>query len=586
MAGPRHAAGLRSLLSQDTVLELAGPAAVARGAAYQRDGRVELASVDQDRVEAVVRGSLPYTVKLSARGGSLRWSCTCPVGDDGAFCKHCVAAALSLGGATNPAPERRKSRSKLPNDDVDLHAFLQTLHDQELVDLLLEQVEQDWRLRERLTGRALAARGSSIDEIAWRRQINSVFAPRRDFIAYDEAPTWAAGVDDMLTGLEEQLQIGHATAVIPLLEHAHRQAEKAMEHIDDSDGWLTGISERIGDLHHRACQQAAPDPVELARRLIDLELKSELDTFHRAAATYAEVLGSAGLAEYRRSVDPKWRRLDPESDQWSQRRFRVREAMIGIALGADDPDELIRIKQHDLRSPHDYQEIVEALHTADRADEAIQWAHLGLDESTDRPWQNASLRELLAELLRDRGDTAGAVDLFWSAFTTHPSLDAYRRLLTEADTVRGRHHYQQRARKALQDRVRERRSQDQEPRSIVSVAPASALIEILLYEGDIDAAWSIAVDHGCEQRLWLNLARARETSHPLQSIPIYEGEVFAQIDTKKNSGYRSATKYLERIHRLAVSGGKPELFDHLVTEVRTKHKAKRNLMALLDTQGW
>jgi Fic/DOC family len=41
MAGPRHAAGLRSLLSQDTVLELAGPAAVARGAAYQRDGRVD-----------------------------------------------------------------------------------------------------------------------------------------------------------------------------------------------------------------------------------------------------------------------------------------------------------------------------------------------------------------------------------------------------------------------------------------------------------------------------------------------------------------------------------------------------------------
>jgi len=586
MARATDAGGLRPLLSEQALLELAGSASFARGVAYQRDGRVELGSVQRDRVEAVVRGSLPYTVMLGATGGSLGWSCSCPVGEDGDFCKHCVAVALTLDSGGSEATESRRSRSKRRRSaEVDLRGFLQTLGDEELVELLLEQAAEDWRLRERLTGRALAATGDSIDQVAWRRQIDSAFASQRNFVSYDEAPSWAAGVDDVLSGLEEQLQVGHAEAVITLAEHAHRRAEKAMQHIDDSDGWLSAIAEHIADLHHRACQEAIPNPAELAGRLADLELNAELDTFHRAAATYADVLGSAGLAEYRNEIEPRWLALDPQSDEWSHGRFRVREAMIGVALGAGDPDELIRVKEGDLRSPHDYREIAEALSGAGRSGEAIEWAHRGLAAYSDRPWQNGALRELLAEILHNQDDAVGAVDLFWQAFTAHPSLDAYRRLLSEAETTGERADYQRRARAVLHRSVHERRG-DQQSHSVVSLTPACALIEILLYEGDVEGAWFVAVENGCEQRLWLNLARAREASYPLDSIVIYEREVFAQIDTKKNSGYRSATKYLERIRQLAASGDKPELFDTLIAKVRTQHKPKRNLMALLDKQGW
>jgi len=167
------AGGLRSLLSERAVLELAGPAALARGAAYQRDGRVELGPAHVDRVEAVVRGSLPYAVSLSVAGSSLRWSCTCPVGDDGAFCKHCVAVALMLGGVDRDAPVPHRSRSRAGRSGIDLRTFLQTLEAEELVELLFGQASQDWRLREQLTGRALAARGAGIDQTAWRRQIKA-----------------------------------------------------------------------------------------------------------------------------------------------------------------------------------------------------------------------------------------------------------------------------------------------------------------------------------------------------------------------------------------------------------------------------
>jgi uncharacterized Zn finger protein len=586
MAPPQRPGPLELVISEGAVEQLAGPRSFARGAAYHHDGRVELGTVSADRVQAVVRGSQPYEVHLSAAGAELAWSCSCPVGNGGEFCKHCVAVALSVGNADTDAPRQPRRARKTNRDKVDLRSYLQTLSADALVDLVLDRATDDWRLRERLTAHAAAAAGSGIDEAPWRRRVDAAFAPSGDFVPYQEAAGWAADVDDVIKALEEQLDAGHAAAVVTLLEHAHRKADAAVQYIDDSDGWLTNISERIGELHHRACAHSSPDPVELARRLVDLELTSELDAFHRAAARYADVLGDLGIGEYRRLIEPKWRKLGPNSDRWSGQGFRVPEAMIGVALATGDPDELIRVKQHDLRTPDDYREIAESLAAASRLDDAIDWARRGLDTFTDRPWQNRPLREFLAELLRSRGDAPGAIELFWQAFTAHPSLDAYRRLLTEAATAAARTDWRQRAFAALQQRVDERRPDDRSPRSIIDTTPASVMIEMLLYEGDIETAWATATEHGCEQRLWLTLARAREATHPLDSIPIYQHEALTQIDTKKNRGYRNAVDHLERVRRLATSGGEPERFDQLLAEIRVKHQPKRNLMALLDKKGW
>lgn len=290
-------------------------------------------------------------------------------------------------------------------------------------------------------------------------------------------------------------------------------ADAAIQYLDDSDGWLTGISAHLGELHLRGCELASPDPVELARRLADLELTSELDTFHRAAAIYAGVLGSDGLAEYRRLIEPKWRKLEPKADQWSTERFRLREAMTGIALAGGDPDELVRIKEHDLRTPDDYREIAESLRSVGRTEDAVAWARRGLEAHAERSWQTSPLRELLADMLREGGDPDGAVHAFWQAFEIRPSVGDYRRLLTEAERAGELGDWRRRAITALRERVAERRPDDADARSVVTVAPAVALVEILLYEGDVDGAWEAATAYGCTDRLWLTLpAPARRTT--------------------------------------------------------------------------
>lgn len=112
------------------------------------------------------------------------------------------------------------------------------------------------------------------------------------------------------------------------------------------------------------------------------------------------------------------------------------------------------------------------------------------------------------------------------------------------------------------------------------------LVEVLAYEGEPDAAWDIAITHGCTDRMWMMLARERESAHPSDAIDVYEREVFALIDQKKNGAYRRAVDLLARIRTLAADAGRPQWFDDLLGRVGTEHRAKRNLKKLLDAKGW
>ena len=220
-----------------------------------------------------------------------------------------------------------------------------------------------------------------------------------------------------------------------------------------------------------------------------------------------------------------------------------------------------------------------------RTDDAVEWAQRGLTEYSDRTWQLPELRDFLAGILRSQGNDAEAVQLYWRGFEAAPSLSSYRRLLKEGESDGGAA-WSERCLEMLRVRVAEERPGDDVRRSHVVPRPAQALIDILMYEGDLEGAWKIATEYGCDDDTWMTLARAREATHPLDSIAVYEREVLALIDRKKSRAYRAAVDLLERIRVLADSAGQPERFTVLLERVRTEHRAKRNLKALLDDKAW
>jgi hypothetical protein len=154
----------------------------------------------------------------------------------------------------------------------------------------------------------------------------------------------------------------------------HRKLERSMHRVDDSGGEVVMLSGEIANLHLNAAMAASPEPGVFARRLARLELEGELATFRRGALTYAGVLGERGLREYRKVVDPNWRKANEgPADEWSHERFVATEAMIGVVLAGGNPDELVEVISDRLRTPDDFLEVARAMEGAGRRGEAIRW---------------------------------------------------------------------------------------------------------------------------------------------------------------------------------------------------------------------
>lgn len=558
------------ILNAAAIRRLAGPRSFERGVGYLNDGRVERPVERDGRLRALVRGTVPYVAELWATQGQPRWECTCPAAEDGSFCKHCVAVALAALPEHEDSGEQSRSRLARASDTP---------------------------RQKTSSGRTAAPKISN-----WVRRIDRAFFSYGDFVSYHEAEDWADGIGVMIEGLENLCDAGHPDAVAELAEHAFACADEAMNYVDDSDGHLGWIIERLSEVHLRASREGTAKPAELAGRLVGMVLKSELDGFHRAAARYAGVLGPEGIAEYRRLLEPRLRKIKPTDDPYGTA-FTIRQALVGWALATGDPDALIKAHSSGGQQPNtqDVLEIASALNDAGRVDEAVSWARHGISETATHPRAGDDLRGFLAHLLQERGDPSGAVELFWQAFVADPSVGRYRDLGDKSPSTAWLKRCTEHLRTTLQRSPSPPGSALRPSAARVQAAPpgrtslpianptspaAAALVEILLFEGQATEAWEAAVEFGCPSALRLTLARVREQSHPLDAITIYETETRAIIDRKQPNRYRDAVNLMERIHRLANAAGEPERFAAFLQHVRTEHKLKRRLMAELSEGDW
>jgi hypothetical protein len=179
-----------------------------------------------------------------------------------------------------------------------------------------------------------------------------------DYVSYREMYDYACNIGPVLDSLQDLLDDGHAEQVITLGEHAIDRAEDAVGYVDDSDGWMSGIAERLRDLHLAACEAAPPDPVALARILFDRERHDgDLEVFHGAASAYSDVLGERGLAEYQSLVQQEWDALPPlgpddERQAWSSGRFRITQIMHALAELTGDADTVVEVLARDQSSAY------------------------------------------------------------------------------------------------------------------------------------------------------------------------------------------------------------------------------------------
>lgn len=347
--------------------------------------------------------------------------------------------------------------------------------------------------------------------------------------------------------------------------------EKAVQDVDDSDGHCTDLLACAADIHLAAARDAQPEPAAFARALFAREMDSDFETFHGAVIRYADVLGEAGLAEYRRLAAEAWEKHPSRSGPRRRRgtpgddSFKLdilRDILDFFAEREDDAEARIALRAKDLSSQWRYVGLVNFCVGLGRDEDALRWAEEGLwlfeDEQRDE-----RLVALVAELQAKAGRPDEAEALLWRVFEKQPGQELYRRL-REAGGPAAR----DRALRFLEDRVRKARKPGWG-------FPADFFIGILIDESLHDAAWTAVRSYGASGSVKQRLAGATEATHRSDVLGVYAERVEDLV--ANGSRYEEAVRLVMRMGKLRDAAGQADY----VAGLKARHGRKRNLMKLL-----
>ena len=570
---------LSDVLSKETLASATFGESYGRGKRYFEQGRVKTLKESGGVLTARVRGSEWYDVELHATAGELHGACSCPVGSDGLFCKHCVATGLAwlVRQALTDAPQSVSASPEAVRD------YLGSLCREKLVDLVMAQSQTDERLRLQLVLAVARTRPDGPDRDAIRLAIDDATRSGEAWSEHRDAGR-IEKLNAVLDTLDELLKSGHAPAVAELAAFGLERADSVAGKMYRPGAEVQQVVSRFVFLHTKACAESGPDPEKLAKWLFEFELSSDNATHDGVYARYVGLVGEKGLAEYRRLAVAEWRARAGKAGQPKPAgSYRAREIARHAALMTVDPGLMAEVGRQDMGILWAYDFAARECMDMGQPDKAVAWAEAGLKSSA--AGVAYELHELLCEEYVRRGRVTEALNHAWAAFTERPRIESYSHLRDVARKAKQAAVWRDEALEYLRERsVRGWKSGAAEVDAEERKVCGSLIVEILLKEKNVDAAWREATAGDCDSKVWLKLARARETGHPADAIRVYQqfAERAAQAGT--NDAYEEAIRYLRRAREVATRLGYPEKFREYLAGFRERYKRKKNLLWMLDME--
>lgn len=395
---------------------LAGARTFDRGKAYQ--DQVEDLDVSAAAITATVRGTRDYLVSLSPGEQGLRGSCSCPQGQDGQFCKHCVAVGLVVLTESGAALPRLVKAARARKGTVD--RWLESLSRADLLTEVRALAAGDPGLRRRLELRAASV---AADAVLTRRTVRELVTLHRD-LGFDEAAGYAARVREAAAAIGALADAGQAAAAAGIASEAIGLLNQACAHVDASSGAVGAAAGDLLAVHLRACRAAPPDPASLGDDLADLLLDDDYGIVP-GLGDYAGLLGEAGFDRLHDRIARAYAQ-DPQ------------DAGLGILMESvleaeGDVDALVAFYAAHLDDRGwNHLRIARELDRAGRGDEALGWAQDGLRDAAE---PDTRLVEYLAARYAAAGRAGDVLDLRRDRFRADRTLESYqalRRAATDA----------------------------------------------------------------------------------------------------------------------------------------------------------
>lgn len=545
---------------EDDLRNLAGSRSFTRGLGYL--DAVSGLDVGACSVTAVVRGTDSYGVELLlCEGGGVLGACDCPYGQQGHFCKHCVAVGLAVLRRGDEMPRRRAAAVAREGA---LETWLEERSRGELLALVRELIAGDRGVRRRLELRAAAARA---DPDAVGERVATLVDPRPfaryGYVECADAPGYARQVAEAADALRALTAGGRAERAVRAAQEALGVLDRALEEVDDPEGVVAEAAAVLAGAHLEACRAARPDPRRLAEwlagRVLGDGAVTDLDPLD-----YAGVLGPEGLARLRNLADGARRggAADRPAAYLLERLAGARDALDAlIARHAADPDP----------SGATHLRIAGRLDAAGRSDEALAWAERGLREAGARA--DGRLVDYVGDRYARGGRADEALALRRDRLRAEPSLAAYRSLRAAALAADRWKDECEAARAVLRQDARAGHRDG-----------GSALLDALLDDGDLDAAWREAAA-GADDRQWRRLADLSRATRPADALAVYLRLADALRRPTGDRAYERLAGLLLDVRACHRALGTEERFTAYLAALRADLGRRRRLLAVLDRHG-
>jgi uncharacterized Zn finger protein len=520
--------------------------------------------IGSNEITASVYGNGEYRVLLAFGDEGLTGDCTCPYGREGFFCKHCVAAGLAVLKLGDDLP-RHIEASRAGRRAVE--SWLESLSKEELLAELFAVLSEDRDLRRRFELRAASV---NADAAAVRRAVRDLITlPRRGYVEYAEAYTYAGDVHKAAAAIGDLIDAGGAEDAIGIAREAVDLLAEALQFVDDSSGEVGAAAFELLEVHLRACEAAPPDPESLANYLAYALLHDDWG-LAPDLGDYTGLLGDAGLAAVREQIAGAYA-ANPED-------WRARSLMEAVAKAEGDVEGLVAILAAKLDNRGwQHLRIACELDEAGRRDQALAWAERGLRDA-EQPDQR--LVDYLAGRYADAGRPGDALKLRSDRFRAERTLANYQ-VLRQAATDLG-------AWPAQRDEALALLRKD--ARHLRVAVPwawrGPVLVDALLDDGDLDAAWAAAKDapHTTDDQ-WLHLADALADSRPADALAAYRRVIESLKQRTGNEVYQRIATLLLAARGCHEALGTGTEFRRYVAALRAEQKRKRNLMKILNEHG-
>jgi len=554
--------------SEADLLHAAGERSYSRGLEYV--DAVRNLQIGAGEITATVYGTDEYEIVLDLNVDGASGECSCPYGQEGFFCKHLVAAGLTVLRGGGDLPQQRAAAAAKAQV---LDTWLDGLSRADLLALVHEQIREDRSMRRRLELRAAAAGSDPGDVRARVDELLDVYAvSRRGYLEYSDAKAYSSHTDQVVDVIDELIGAGQAADAVGVARHALPIVMDALEQADDSDGYIGGSAYELAAAHAQACAAASADPVELAAWLAGFVLGEGSMLADFGVGGYGEALGDAGIAEYRRLITAAWQR-NPSG-------IHEKYLMEDLHRATGEVDALVAMYATDL-GPNGFTHllIAQELDRAGRADDALQWAERGVGEATER--LHAQLVDYLADRYEASGAFGRALAARRTAFDKDRTLSCYRAL---RDAARKAGRWAPVREEAVRQLEKDAAAYRGRSHAEFGWGGGPVWISALIDDGDIAAAWDAAAGIA-SARQWLTLADLVGVDRPGDALPVYLRAVEPLRSQTGDSVYAQVADLLVKIRDCHERLGTGTQFTAYLTWLRADQKRKRNLMKLLDQRG-